>query len=360
MEQDNIRKEEAEKYQAWLQSVLKVSNQANEAKIDYFEKNLSRLGLDINDDKLKKGAAKAMMSSEMVIQKIKEKIAQNQNAKKERDRRKRKIAVDQSKAQAEMEKKKEKSSISLSKYPGDKVSSKAMSNSEDINKFKSLQKVNETQDKDIEERDIIELNFSPKNLYEKEAFLKEVNKLDYRRLTKEIAARKERRVVDAELCKGVLDLIFDIADDAYQYQVMNKSELIEAANWKEWMQIFISNENQLKNFDENSNIISNNNQSIKLVEKNSVQQGMSFINNESFDCGSDVFSLEDCELIDYLNYIGQWSVELIPSQSYGIINLQEILNDNNALTERNNKNIKTKRSIETQDSDQREEGIYHN
>ena len=76
----------------------------NKNQIENFEKNLSRLGLDTSnaDQKLKK-SNKAILGSEIVLQKIREKIEANTKAKKERDRRKRKIQIEQKKAQEEIE-----------------------------------------------------------------------------------------------------------------------------------------------------------------------------------------------------------------------------------------------------------------
>ena len=276
--QELLRQKEVEKYQNWLQNVLKISNKDTDNKIDFFEKNLSRLGLDITDDKLKKGANKAMMSSQMVIQKIKEKISQNQNAKKERDRRRRKIAVEQGKAQAEIENKK-KSNI------GSNVVEKNAFSKEKKNSQNLISSLDIVDEKANDERDIIELTFSPKNIYEKEAFLKEVNKQDYRRLAKDIALKKQKRILSNELCKDVADLILDIADDTFQFQLMNKSELIDVKTWKEWMQIFIINEQQIKN-EEEVNILNANASNLKLNDK-SIHHGLSITNVDSIDIGNE-------------------------------------------------------------------------
>ena len=348
--QEKLEHKEAEQYQAWLQSVLKVSNQENQNKIDFFDKNLSRLGLDIKDDKLKKAANKAMMSSEMVIQKIKEKIAQNQNAKKERDRRRRKIAVDQIKAEAEIEKKKDNKSV---------VTSKSLHRNSSVNKMESSskrvlspEKVGKFE-KIIEEKEIIELNTSPnKYLDDKELFLKGVQKLDYKRIAKEVAIKTKKRLIDTELCKYITDLIVDIAEDAYQYQVMRKSELIEAATWKEWTDIFVCNDTSNKNDDKiNLNI----NLSNKSMDK-SVQNAIGSNNNESFDLLSDGNNLqEESELVDYINFIGQWSVDIIPNTALMNINLNDILYDNLIQTQKSNKTNKKMRT-ESQQSYHREEG----
>ena len=101
---------EAEKYQGYVNNVITNSKKETIDKIDNFEKNLLKLQSDVVnnniDDKLKKNfKGMALVNSEQIIQKIQEKIIQNQNAKRERDRRRRKIIVDQSKAQLEIENK---------------------------------------------------------------------------------------------------------------------------------------------------------------------------------------------------------------------------------------------------------------
>ena len=106
---EKLQLQEAEKYQIWLQNVLKITNKENTNKIDYFEKNLSNLGLDINDDKLKKIPNKAMTNSEITMQKIKKKIVTNQISKKEKQENLRKMTVDHIKNHSEIEKNKDKS-----------------------------------------------------------------------------------------------------------------------------------------------------------------------------------------------------------------------------------------------------------
>ena len=347
---EKLQLQEAEKYQIWLQNVLKITNKENTNKIDYFEKNLSNLGLDINDDKLKKIPNKPMMNSEITMQKIKKKIVTNQISKKEKQENLRKMTVDHIKNHSEIEKNKDKSIISNKSL--DRISSNAMINGSNKKIF-TPEKVNEIE-KIIDERDIIELSFSPKNFYEKEAFLKEVHKLDYKKLEMEIADKVQRRLIDNNFCRDIVDLILHITDDTYKYQLLGKSESIESAMWKEWMEIFIYNH---KNVEDNLNL--NVNLSNKALDK-SVQNSLSFgpTSNESFEMGNDGnYNLEDCELMDYINFIGQWSPEIIPSTAFVNVDLNEILNDNFGQTEKTNKNGKKMRLTESIYSVKREEGI---
>lgn len=90
-----------------FQKLLSENWESEEKKtfieINKFEKNLSKLGLDMAniDPKLKK-TGKNVISSELVLQKITEQIRQKEIAKKERERRQRKILHEQNKIQDDM------------------------------------------------------------------------------------------------------------------------------------------------------------------------------------------------------------------------------------------------------------------
>jgi len=48
-----------------------------------------------------------------------------------------------------------------------------------------------------------------------------------------------KRTTDhTSLCKGMMDAIFDIADEAYNHQQRLDSKEIDPRNWHEWMQLF--------------------------------------------------------------------------------------------------------------------------
>jgi hypothetical protein len=112
---------EAEKYQSQVNNIIYNSKKETIEKIDKFEKHLTKIQTDIInsnlDDKLKKNfKGLAYTNCESAIQKIQNKIIQDQNAKRERDRRRRKIIVDQSKAQLEIENKNREEQLTMKLY----------------------------------------------------------------------------------------------------------------------------------------------------------------------------------------------------------------------------------------------------
>ena len=91
----------------------------------------------------------------------------------------------------------------------------------------------------------------------------------------------------------------------------------------------------------------------------SLQNALGPTSNEISDLGSDGNNLlEEGDLIDYINFIGQWSADIIPVSAFVRININDILFDNLLHTEKSTKTNKKMRMTESQDSEQREEGKY--
>ena len=96
--QKEYHDKQAQGYQNVLLNAIRESEDAAHAKIEIFNNNLSRLGLDVDageSSKLKKGGG--VMSAELAMQKMREKVLAKENARKEKERRQRKMNVDQRK-----------------------------------------------------------------------------------------------------------------------------------------------------------------------------------------------------------------------------------------------------------------------
>ena len=86
-----------------LDDTLKESELTAKQKIDNFEKNLVKLGLNVTEGEFKQKQQNGPISSEMMMQKIRDKIKQNELAKKEKERRQRRMKHNQNKTQEERE-----------------------------------------------------------------------------------------------------------------------------------------------------------------------------------------------------------------------------------------------------------------
>ena len=51
----------------------------------------------------------------------------------------------------------------------------------------------------------------------------------------------KKRAFNIEVCSEVIDLILDVADEVYDKQTVKKERKFGKNEWKEWMDIFVSN-----------------------------------------------------------------------------------------------------------------------
>lgn len=350
---------------------FKNSARENEIQIDTFDKNLSRLGLDIAtiDPKLKKNS-KAQMSSEMVMQKIKEKMNMKAAAKKEKDRRNRMISVEQTKAQQEIEKRK-REELFKSQYLGNSninldpfasAHQKRLDYENWRNMHERVEKFRFRHESMVEEMNKnkkFEDLFDPKlKEFDRERFLDSLKHENLKFRVKELEHKKLKKERDHQLCSVMFDLIFDITEETFDYQKNNKTDLIDVKEWKNWMQMFIDGKSVNKeinyfeteregdneiarlgsvvslsgglNSQNNLNNLNNINpkpiatsslhrQTTKYrnqnITKNISDMDLSSLghlqNNNNFDC-------EESEFMDYLNFKGQWMASIIPEDALNI------------------------------------------
>lgn len=291
-------------YKQLVSDSLKQSQKENEIQLDLFEKNLSRLGLDITalDPKLKK-SNKPSMTSEMIIQKYKDNMAADKLAKKELNARKRKKNFDQNKAQFELDKIKEENinqnkEIELTKSNYDRRS--------DYENWRILHNRNEIveQRKILKEEKLKEIYFRnsvskyKNNQFNKIEFFEYLHQTDLKQRTKELEIKKQKRKKTLSLINPLIDSLFDLTEEVYKLQNTNNIELLNIKEWKILAQDFIDN-------------------NLKSKQSNLDDKNLTFISNKTFASGQDYSEFkfdikEDCELFDYLHYFGQWKKDLIP------------------------------------------------
>ena len=324
-----------------LQS-LKSSQLNAEIQIDSFDKTLEKLGLDIAviDPKLKK-PSKNLMSSEIILQKIRDKLAMDLAAKKERERRKRKINVDQTRAQNVIEKKKEEirrsMPISNNEMKVDLFSSVHEKRLEYEN-WRNLHSLNEKAEnkrqkleKLIRDETIIDRDFSSLGISDTEptAFNKEVyfsslrrENFEYRTLALE--KKKIKREKNITISSNILTQILDIVDECYIYQKTKSEELIEVKEWKNWMQSFIE-DGSLKMKRSNMEL------GFDKLSSKETRKTQSFENDTAHEIFNNtttyVFSeYEEMELFNYIYFKGRWNKSEIPESIFSKkINVRDVL-----------------------------------
>jgi hypothetical protein len=360
---------------------MKNAETENKIQIENFEKNLSRLGLDTSnqDQKLKK-PNKATLASEIVLQKIREKIEANTKAKKERDRRKRKIQIEQKKAQEEIE----RYNKMLSKENENNVTEPLDISTINENKkkeFSDWKKLHEIgAEEEAQKR--IEMEFYERehnknyteifddyyallnstayaqNLrFDKKKFIESVCREDLSIKNKELLKKKEKREKTTPFIKKILDDILFIVDDVDKNQKDLNSEFLDRDNWKELMHLFEDNTlhhklgNYLSNKNSEFDLIKNTNQNKLTIDSHMLE------NVSSSQCIIEGL-FEECETFDYLNFIGEYEIKnVIP---YDLLNkmldifdmvggdmLLEMANNNR----KNNKVITSSKDYEPTDED---------
>jgi len=324
----------ANNYKKLVIESINVSEQKGFVEIDKFEKNLSKLGLDINalDPRLKK-TGKNIVSSEIVLQKLKEKVLQNEIAKKEKSRRKRKILLDQSKILGEIKrsnsmiKNNESESINENFYNtatyihpnhnlnlnADSVLAKKIEyektrilHDRSLNKELQRKKNEEMYRKETEWQTNIKRNdikdmateknknifydtgevdsyrnlIKPKDkVFVKEEFLGEVYKEDLDRRQKSLQLKIKKRNRNIPLIKNLTKYLLDFIDDVYNYQTDNNIEQIPLKKWIDYTTMFIQNKPFISNRSITSNYFQDNGEESDNSKNNLNLYNNNLINN---------------------------------------------------------------------------------
>jgi hypothetical protein len=349
---------EANYFRSIVLDSFNKSAKETEMQIDVFDKNLSRLGLDIAsiDPKLKKHS-NAMMSSEMVMQKIKEKMEKQEAAKKEKDRRIRLIHVEQAKTQKELEIKKKEDLIKSQNSMvtiNDPFATAHMKRLEYENcralhdrQAKAQERLKKIENSSISS-EFQQFSTPSKAQFNRESFLFDLQHENLKFRQKEIERKKVKIEKDYKLCSTVIDAILDITEEAFNYQLNKKEDLIDIKEWRGWMENFIYDNNIVKG--DSYFEIDKKNEDEKTFstkeKENTIQANKLLPSNNKLELEtSNMFNStvdsEDNEFLDYLNFKGQWTNKLIPEEAVNtIMKFNEVIGSANNTSSGLGKNIK--------------------
>jgi len=215
---------------------------------------------------------------------------------KEREQRRRKMLMDQGKMQREFDAKRREEDLV------DKMN--RLSRQEQELEYESW-RTTQCKQVIIENRKLKEARYRKREdldtevamIREEEALTGLKNQLDHcqtieqERADNYTVARKQYKRNNNQLaCQQFLDLIFDLADEAYQHQQTMDNGNIDSRNWREWTQIFIDK-------------MSMNANNPKTYIENTKNDALETTNSR----------LDFLEMLDYLNSAYQWAKSSNPT-----------------------------------------------
>ena len=177
-------------------------------------------------------------------------------------------------------------------------------------KFKNLPKLpemsiteeDEASKKQKSEPNILEksadLNKKKENIFDKESFYEEMNKLNYENFKKVANERKAKKEKKIRLVKPLIEKMIDITDYIFNYQENKGVKLLDNAKWDEIMERFINWEDIYDN--EEDEEITQNEESEYL-----------------FDYGVILNEKDNLILFDYVNYLNIFNDLIIPTNLRG-------------------------------------------
>jgi adenylate kinase family enzyme len=287
------------------------SAEENRKQIEHFDKNLSRLGLDVVsiDPKLKRVVAN--ISGEMILQKIREKVTQNEAAVKDKEKRQRKIAVEQFKAQTKINYQKTLKQFASS---DDGYMKSILERRQEYDNWRSLHEKDRLHEAKKTKIPVNPTEFDfdcrPKP-FDREEFLKTLNKQNLKVRKLFLEEKKTKREKNYNIVSGVIDLICSLTEEVFDYQNKNKVELVEVNDWREMAQRFINGEHYVPSVNK------------ELFE---YDQDM-IVEDEHIDINNypaEDLEFADIEIFDYVNYIGQWEVKEKLSKNI-ILKIQDVI-----------------------------------
>ena len=293
-----------------------------------------------------------------ILERIINKILKDPVAKTERDRRRRKIIVEQSKAQLEIENRSREEQLKSKLFKQSNQEKQLTYELFRVDQIKYIVR----DDRELRKIQYDEQNIQMQKFYKEneehfltqhmECFESDKAKEEQRLKELHISMRQKYRSVNSQACKDMVDLIVDIVEEAYTYQQVNDCEEIDNRVWREWTQLFINDHSLFNTGLANRNLLSR--QSDKMDNDGIMSEGT--VSKTSFYSTSPYTvidrTLDDCEFLDYINYIGQWSKNIIPHSAFTKLNLNDFVESTNIQT--NVKNAKPVQQVakdETKEDD---------
>lgn len=403
---------EAEKFEFIVNKAIKESEKEVSNQIQKFEDLLFKLeNQEVNENskqnKISQTSIKVKQSALEKVNTISEKILKNPNSKKERDRRRRKIIVEQSKAQLEIENLRREEQLigKLFKYSNQEKqltfeTYRVSQSKEVIIKNRLLR--NEMYDikRDMDDR-FNEINQEDYLKNHKIKLDVNLNVEEQRFKDLSVALKQHLRSKNTDYCKNLVDMIIDISDEAYNYQQINDKEEIDDRVWREWTNLFINNisvkkeDNNIQNEESVNNVNVNNNSQMNLLQpedndnyyensnlsphvlNNDISPNYnSQVNDEfnvslfhaqsNFETGFSNYAsrindkkLDECEILDYIKYKGQWSYDQVPEGNFITINLLELMSDIEDLNKKKEKDKKKPVGGKKEEEEYKEEDQFN-
>ena len=380
--QKEMSNREVEFFKSKLFEQFDNSKKESLLQIDVFDRNMSRLGLDITtiDPRLKK-SNKTQMSSEMLMQKIKEKLEANQLARKENERRQRKIFYEQNKAQEALEKARKfkeledaNTNFSDPSKISNIVNSEKVKHEIDKQKSSHLKQLEFERWRFIHDRNL-KTHLRNKNFFErlefekpydgsqaetftyqrsqldlknladfnKEQFYSELHSINVNFFKKKLEKKKKKQADDMILLNDVMESILDLVDECYEYQKTNERELIDVDSWTEYMDLFIQNKpiNKYKYFvkekkeeesEENKDPFIQELVRFGKYDETGEENKIVLYNNLDEELCSII--PENNELLDYEFYAGIWKDNLFEENSFAYeeLKVNDVITNEKELT----------------------------
>ena len=318
---------ETEFYKTASFNSFRRSNKSNVNEISRFNENLSRLGLDVNDQNKNNDETKVKtnyMSPQIILKMYRDKIIEQEKSRKDKEKRMRKIRREEDKM-IELSKNNNKSKSYKSKRilidAKDKNKTQYLSD----RKFLSLDKMDKkTLKEDYEKKKgeyekvlflhrkekILDLPKGEENeeekitlpyksmydFFDKRLFFMRLDKLNTGYFAKKIEKKKKKNEKNIPGVKDIFEKILEITEESDNYLQDHNCELIEIPHWDKWMSLLKSNIS-LKDY---LNERKDNNK----VEKKSVEL---LYENEDEE---DMIIYKSNEFFDYLNFMGNWDFNI--------------------------------------------------
>lgn len=308
-----------------IKETLKSFQDSNNIEIDSikdFDETLARLGLDIAkiDNASADNNTKAkFISSEIIMNRIKEKVALEEKSRKDKKKRARKLKNEQMKilektTRDKLESQKQKEILQMIQAKDieeREYETKRKSNYEQYENLKHFHlkeviNLGNNDENSKEEYDINAPYVSIVGVFNENHFFDLLNKETLNSKLSQINAKREKRERYVNSIKSITDMLIDIAEKAHEYQKGNKIELISIPDWGYWMNLFIENNEELHS-------VMTQNEQITIMQKEITQSSYHGLSQEMITYSNE-------ELFDYINYIGQWKPRPLPQTVKRIMN----------------------------------------
>ena len=256
--------------------------QKNELKlIEDFKENLSKLGLDIQDENLKKKMLKKTenISTEIIMKKIREQVKNHEKMRKNKLKRDRKLlnhqiqninnqnqhnkSIDSIKDSI-----KEQKNIISSDY------NKVINNYKELRKIHS-KRVSQTSHTSIYDEDNLIPYISREDHFDADYFFAQLHKETVKSLQLRKESKEKKRKKISNGINNIMNMILNIVEDSYKFQINNKKVLIDIPEWDSWMNDFI--DNKYINSDDKAKLLKdydnkNNNNSNEIYDLKQLRQ----------------------------------------------------------------------------------------